>query len=225
VSSFTGGFQERVIMKKLFFRTCLSVLVLSCSALLAPLAFADGAGLEREVEILELERQLAAFGTDFLGADAGAPEVRHLGGGLFSASFPLSQSARAQMLESLSAPQFSPQARRSSLTVLAAGQSPLPPVTPVATSHGVLADNTFPYSYWIISVNVSSQAVTRATTLKLSGPGLKFTKTVNFIYGPNTLSMFFFRPGNGAGRSGIYTLQGTVTGVGSMTTKFFAVDP
>jgi hypothetical protein len=109
--------------------------------------------------------------------------------------------------------------------VISIGQAPGTPAAPIAASHGVLSDTTYPYTYWIITLSLGSQTVTKSTTFKLTGPGLKLNKSFSAVYGAGGIWIYGYRPGVGVGRPGIYTFQGSVSGGGSITTKTFAVNP
>jgi hypothetical protein len=160
------------------------------------------------------------------GSALAPPVVRDLGNGFYSFSMPLSSEIRQQLEDSLQSnePSESDKAQPA-LTVIAVGQAPELPPTPVAADHGALSDTTFPYTYWIITLNLGSSTVTKKTTWKLTGPGLKFTKFANVVYGAGGIWGIGFQPGPGVGVPGIYTFQGTVAGAGTMTTKSFAVNP
>ena len=157
-----------------------------------------------------------------VGSAHEAPVFTDLGGGFYTVYIPLSPEVRERFLEAASLERDKAQ---SSLTVIAVGQASALPPTPVTTTHGALSDTTFPYTYWIITLNLGSQTVTKSTTLKLSGPGLKFNSSAAVVYGANGIWGVGYRPGAGVGVPGIYTLQGTVSGGGSITTKTFAVNP
>jgi hypothetical protein len=153
------------------------------------------------------------------------PVFTDLGGGFYSLSMTLSPALRERLLEAMSSDGVADKAQASSLTVISVGQAPASPSNPITTTHGAFSDATFPYTYWVITLNLGPQTVTKATTLKLTGPGLKFNRTQQVVYGANGIWVIGFRPGSGVGRPGIYTLQGSVSGGGSMTTKSFAVNP
>lgn len=157
-----------------------------------------------------------------VGSAHEAPVFTDLGGGFYTVYIPLSPEMRERFLEAASLERDKAQ---SSLTVISVGQASALPPTPVTTTHGALSDTTFPYTYWIITLNLGSQTVTKSTTLKLSGPGLKFNSSAAVVYGANGIWGVGYRPGVGVGVPGIYTLQGTVSGGGSITTKTFAVNP
>lgn len=178
-----------------------------------------GAGSTPQGEAMtqELESLLGPV----VGAAHEAPVFTDLGGGFYTVYIPLSPEMRERFLEAAS---LEREKAQSSLTVIAVGQASALPPTPVTTTHGALSDTTFPYTYWIITLNLG-QTVTKSTTLKLSGPGLKFNSSAAVVYGGNGIWGVGYRPGAGVGVPGIYTLQGTVSGGGSATTKTFAVNP
>ncbi len=157
-----------------------------------------------------------------VGSAHEAPVFTDLGGGFYTVFIPLSPEMRERFLE---ASALESDKAQSSLTVISVGQAPATPTTPVTTTHGALSDTTFPYTYWIITLNLGSKTVTKTTTLKLSGPGLKFNSSAAVVYGANGIWGVGYRPGTGVGVPGIYTLQGSVSGAGSITTKTFAVNP
>lgn len=203
----------------------LGVVLVAVLGLGAPAAFGGGEKALSVGEAEQMVRQMEALVGMFRDPAAEPPEFLELGDGLYAVSFPLSAQARERLTTGLPQAQVSMQARRPTIHVLAAGQAPLAPETPVAATHGVVSDATFPYTYWLITANLGSQPVTRATTLKLSGPGLKFNRSANVTYPANSVWGVFLRPGGSAGTPGIYTLQGTVANVGTVTTKTFAVSP
>ena len=152
-----------------------------------------------------------------------APRVSDLGDGFYAFSMPLSPELRERFSEAIDAQ--GEKAVVTSLTVIAVGQAPALPPTPVTTDHGALSDTTYPYTYWIITLNLGTQTVTKKTTWKLTGPGLRFNRSANVIYGANGIWGIGYRPGAGAGVPGIYTFQGIVSGGGAATTKSFAINP
>jgi hypothetical protein len=157
-----------------------------------------------------------------VGSAHEAPVFTDLGGGFYTVFIPLSPEMQERFLEASSLERDKAQ---SSLTVISVGQAPTTPPTPVTTTHGALSDTTFPYTYWIITLNLGSKTVTKSTTLKLTGPGLKFNSSAAVVYGANGIWGVGYRPGVGVGVPGVYTLQGSVSGAGSITTKTFAVNP
>lgn len=200
-----------------FRRLCCLGVVLAGFLLTAPArSFAADAIVTQEIETLL--GQLGNFEQE-------VPVFTDLGGGFYSISMTLSPALRERLLEAMSTDEMSEKAPASSLTVISVGQAPTLPPNPVSATHGALSDTTFPYTYWVITVNLGTQTVTKATTFKLNGPGLKFNRTQQVTYGANGIWGIGFRPGSGVGRPGIYTFQGSVSGGGSMTNKFFAVNP
>lgn len=181
---------------------------------------ADAVAGQSEAMTHELESLLG------LVADSAhaAPVFTDLGGGFYTVSIPLSPEMRQRFLEASSLDERNDKAQ-ASLTVISVGQAPAVPPIPVTTTHGALSDTTFPYTYWIITLNLGTQTVTKSTTLKLTGPGLKFTRSASVVYGANGIWGVGYRPGVGVGTPGIYTLQGSVSGGGSITTKSFAINP
>ncbi len=177
------------------------------------------ADFEHDTMTRELEALLGPLG----GSGGEAPVFTDLGGGFYSVSMTLPPGARERFLEAMG-PEEQEKAA-SSLTVISVGQAPALPTTPVTTTHGALSDTTFAYTYWIITLNLGPQTVTKTTTWKLTGPGLKFNRSAPVVYGANGIWGIGFRPGGGAGTPGIYTFQGSVSGGGSMTIKSFAVKP
>lgn len=158
-----------------------------------------------------------------VGSTHEAPVFTDLGGGFYTVYIPLSPEMRERFLEAASLEERDK--AQTSLTVISVGQATVLPPTPVTTTHGALSDTTFPYTYWVITLNLGSQTVTKSTTVKLTGPGLKFTRSASVVYGANGIWGVGYRPGVGVGVPGIYTLQGSVSGGGSITTKTFAVNP
>ncbi len=153
------------------------------------------------------------------------PTFADLGGGFYSISIDLPEEVRESLLEAMRSQEFADPEKAQSLFVISVGQAPVLPPNPITTTHGALSDTTFPYTYWIITVNLGSQTVTKSTTLKLSGPGLKFKKSINVVYGANGIWGIGYSPGAGVQTPGVYTLQGTVKDGGSITTKSFAIRP
>jgi len=215
-------------MKKLeFLRFVLSGLAMIGLLFIAPaIIFAADAVPGRDVQreaitqaVEDLVGQSAGFGHE-------APVFTDLGGGFYSLSMTLSPKVQASLLETMRSGELSGEATKAqSLFVISVGQAPVLPPNPVATTHGALSDTTFPYTYWIITLNLGNQTVTKSTRLKLTGPGLKFNRSVNVTYGANGIWGIGYSPGSGVRTPGVYTLQGTVSGGGSITTKSFAVNP
>jgi hypothetical protein len=170
-----------------------------------------------------MTREVEALVGQLGGSGGEAPVFTDLGNGFYTVSMTLPPGARERFLEAMG-PEEQEKAA-STLTVISVGQAPVLPSTPVTTTHGALSDTTFPYTYWIITLNLGPQTVTKTTTLKLTGPGLKFNRSNQVVYGANGIWGVGFRPGSGVGTPGIYTLQGSVSGGGSMTNKSFAVNP
>ncbi len=209
---------------------------LSCSALLAfvfigflsiaPIslsaaAAAPGGEPRREAVAHEIEN----FVEQFAGLTPEEPVFTELGDGFYSLSITLSQGIRERLLEAMRSHEITETQKAQSLFVISVGQAPVLPPNPITTTHGALSDTTFPYTYWIITVNLGAQTVTKSTTLKLSGPGLKFKRSINVVYGANGIWGIGYSPGGGVRTPGIYTLQGTVKDGGSITTKSFAINP
>jgi hypothetical protein len=183
-------------------------------------AFAFAANFQQEAMTREVETLFGQLG----GLGEEAPVFTDLGGGFYTVSMTLPPGTRERLLEAMS-PEEQEKMAAASLTVISVGQAPALPPSPVTTTHGALADTTYPYTYWIITLNLGAQTVTKTTTLKLTGPGLKFNRSTQVTYGANGIWGVGFRPGGGMGTPGIYTLQGSVSGGGSITTKSFAVHP
>lgn len=200
-------------------RFVLAGLFVAGLAALAP-NFSFAAEFHQEAVTREVE---ALFG-DLGGMGGEAPVFTDLGGGFYTVSMSLPQGVREYLLEAMSTEERE-KAAAASLTVISVGQAPTLPPNPITTTHGALSDTTYPYTYWIITLNLGSQNVTKSTTLKLTGPGLKFNRSTQVTYGAGGIWGVGFRPGGGVGVPGIYTLQGTVSGAGSITTKTFAVNP
>ncbi len=180
---------------------------------------AAGADPQREV----MTRQFEALAGQLAGPGHEEPVFTDLGNGFYSVFIALPPGARERFQEALGAEETNEKAQ-TSLTVISVGQAVATPSTPVTTSHGALSDTTYPYTYWIITLNLG-QTVTKATTAKLTGPGLKFNKSIPVLYGGNGIWGIGYRPGSGVGTPGIYTFQGSVSGGGSITTKSFAINP
>lgn len=154
------------------------------------------------------------------------PVFTDLGGGFYSLSMPLPPKVQASLLEAMRLGEVTGKAKKaSSLIVISVGQAPVVPPSPITTTHGALSDTTYPYTYWIITLNLGTQTVTKSTTLKLTGPGLKFNQSANVTYGAGGIWGIGYSPGSGVHTPGVYTLQGTVSGAGSITTKSFAINP
>lgn len=209
-------------MKELGFRRLILFGITLVGLLIFAPAQGQAAGREpqREAMTQELESLLGPVGDS---AHA-APVFTDLGGGFYTVYIPLSPEMRERFLEASSLNEQNEKAQ-ANLTVISVGQATVLPPTPVTTSHGALSDTTYPYTYWVITLNLGTQTVTKSTTLKLTGPGLKFTRSASVIYGANGIWGVGYRPGAGVGVPGIYTLQGSVSGGGSITTKTFAVNP
>ncbi len=162
---------------------------------------------------------------DLAGAEHEEPVFTDLGGGFYSVSMALSPALRQRFEDALRTEDPAGKAQAPSLTVISVGQATALPDTPITTSHGALSDTTYPYTYWVITLNLGNQTVTKTTTFKLTGPGLKFNRSVPVTYGAGGIWGIGFRPGSGVGTPGIYTFQGLVSGGGSITTKSFAINP
>ena len=155
-----------------------------------------------------------------------APVFTDLGDGFYSVHIPLTPKIQESLREAMgSRDEFTQKARAQSIYVISVGQSPVLPPNPIATTHGALSDTTYPYTYWVITLNLGSQTVTKTTTLKLNGPGLKFNRSINAVYGANGIWGIGYSPGAGVQKPGVYTLQGSVKDGGSITTKSFAINP
>jgi hypothetical protein len=112
----------------------------------------------------------------------------------------------------------------STFFVLATGQQLTSPADPRVCIHASVSLTNAPYNYWVVVLNLGTKEVRAATTLKLSGPGLKFNKSAPAAYGANSIWVLWYNPENGVGQPGVYTLQATASGA-SATTKSFAVNP
>ncbi len=149
-----------------------------------------------------------------------------LGGGFYAYSIPLTPELRARLLAAIPAEGATGGVEAAqTFFAISAGQSPAPPTDPITTQHGALSDVTFPYNYWFIVLNLGTKDVRRKTTLKLSGPGLKFNRSFQFTYPKNGIWLVGHFPNAGAGVPGVYTFQATVDTGGSITNKSFAVFP
>jgi hypothetical protein len=189
----------------------------------APPAAADaasGRGAQHDAVTHEFETLLGQFP----GTSSEEAVFTDLGDGFYTVFVPLSPALRASLLDAVRASAPADKAAQS-LFVISVGQAPTVPSTPVAATHGALSDTTYPYTYWVITLNLGAQTVTKTTSVKLTGPGLHFNRSANVVYGANGIWGVGYRPGSGVQVPGIYTLQGTVSGGGSITTKSFAVNP
>lgn len=193
-------------------------------AVAAFLLFGAAGSFAADFEHDAMTREVGALLEQLGGPGGEAPVFTDLGGGFYTVSMTLPPGARERFLEAMG-PEEQEKAAASSLTVISVGQAPALPSTPVTTTHGALSDTTFAYTYWIITLNLGTQTVTKATTWKLTGPGLKFNRSAQVVYGANGIWGIGYRPGGGVGTPGIYTFQGSVSGGGSMTTKSFAINP
>jgi hypothetical protein len=193
----------------------------------APSAAADpasGRGVQRDAMTHEFETLLGRFPGTSSGTPSEGAVFTDLGGGFYTVFVPLSPALRARFLEAARESAPTDKAAQS-LFVISVGQAPTVPTTPVAATHGALSDTTYPYTYWVITLNLGANTVTKTTSVKLTGPGLHFNRSANVVYGANGIWGVGYRPGSGVQVPGIYTLQGTVSGGGSITTKSFAVNP
>ncbi len=217
--------KERTRMKKLEFRrSVLPGLAMVGLLFIAPatLCAADAAHVQREA-ITQAVETLLGQSTGFGHEE---PVYTDLGDGFYSLSMALPPKVQASLLEAMRSSEITGEAAQAqSLFVISVGQAPVLPPTPITATHGALSDTTFPYTYWIITLNLGSQTVTKSTKLKLTGPGLKFNRSVNVTYGANGIWGIGYSPGSGVRTPGVYTLQGTVSGGGSITTKSFAINP
>jgi hypothetical protein len=196
--------------------------------LLITMPFASAAELpDARTRGIAVDEEIGTLFEQHLGVKPEAPVFTDLGDGFFSLSYPLSPEMREKLLvavQSETSTELTGKAAQT-LFVISVGQAPTTPSDPITTTHGALSDTTFPYTYWIITLNLGRQNVTKATTLKLTGPGLKFTRSANVVYGANGIWVVGYRPDGGVRTPGVYTLQGTVAGGGSITVKSFAVNP
>jgi hypothetical protein len=197
--------------------------MLALLLIMTPLALAAELP-DAQVRSVAMDEEIVTLFEQHFGVKPEAPVFSDLGDGFFSVSYPLTPELQEKMREAL-IPDVENAKAAQSLFVIAVGQSPLTPSDPITTTHGALSDTTFPYTYWIITLNLGRQNVTKATTLKLTGPGLKFTRSANVIYGADGIWVVGYQPGGGVRTPGVYTLQGTVAGGGSITTKSFAINP
>jgi hypothetical protein len=208
-----------------FRRFVLGGLALAGACLVTPhLSHAAGLAAENDSQNEVLTQEIESLVRPLAGVAPEGAVFTDLGEGFYSVSIPLSPQLRERLLQAIGSADASQRAQ-APLTVISVGQAPALPPSPVTTTHGALADTTFPYTYWIITVNLGNQRLTKATSLKLTGPGLKFNRSTQVAYGANGIWGIGYRPGGGVVKPGIYTLQGTVNGGGSITTKFFAINP
>ncbi len=152
------------------------------------------------------------------------PNFIDLGDGFYAYSIPLTPGLRERLKAALPAGAEGAEAAQTFFAI-SAGQSPAPPTNPINTEHGALSDATFPYNYWFIVLNLGTKNVRKKTTLKLSGPGLKFNRSFQFNYPANGIWLVGHAPNAAVAVPGIYTFQATVDGGGSITNKSFAVFP
>jgi len=155
----------------------------------------------------------------------GMSDFQDLGGGLYAYPIPFTPEMRERLLAAIPAEEPIGGKAAQTFFAISAGQSPAPPTDPITTPHGALSDATFPYQYWFIVLNLGTRNLTRRTTFKLSGPGLKFNKTFNFTYNANGIWLVGYFPNAGVRVPGVYTYQATVEGGGTITNKSFAVLP
>jgi hypothetical protein len=206
---------------------CFPMLALALATLLftaPPLVCADEA-ITGSDQGEALANQVEGIFGQLAGSTHEAPLFTDLGGGFYSVSMTLSPELRERLAEAIRVTQEAKKAPPQTLFVISVGQAPALPASPVSATHGVLSDTTYPYTYWIITLNLGSQTVTKTTTFKLTGPGLKFNRSAGVVYGAGGIWGIGYRPGAGVGAPGIYTFEGSVSGGGAISTKSFAVNP
>src|SRR6185503_12144670 len=169
--------KERMRMQTLTFRrfvglgaALLRILLLAA----APSAAADpasGRGVQRDAMTHEFETLLGQFPGTSSGTPSEGAVFTDLGGGFYTVFVPLSPALRARFLEAARESAPTDKAAQS-LFVISVGQAPTVPTTPVAATHGALSDTTYPYTYWVITLNLGANTVTKTTSVKLTGPGL-----------------------------------------------------
>jgi hypothetical protein len=205
-----------------FRRSLLMGLALVGLLAVAPALFAaePGADRLRESGAAQIEGLLAQS-MDFNGA---TPVFTDYGDGFYSLSATLDPATRDRLLAAVDGARDK-KAPAASLAFLAAGQSLSTPSNPAALIHAALSNTTLTYNYWVVVVNLGSQTVTKATSFKLTGPGLTFNRTVSVPYHANGIWVVWYNPASGVHNPGFYTYVGGVSGSGTFTTHTFAVNP
>lgn len=188
-----------------------------CLSLVVLLAGVPAArGQQQEVRALDLESSLQQL---LESTDAEAVYT-DLGDGFHSVSVALSPEARERFLATLGSDGAE---KALPFYLLASGQQLTDPANPSVCIHASLSSVSAPYNYWLVVLNLSSQNVTRTTTVKLTGPGLKFSKAVSATYNANGIWAVWYNPGVGVGRAGLYTLKASVASAGTFVIRTYAV--
>jgi hypothetical protein len=191
--------------------------------LIANTAFAgDGAARLRESGAAQIE-ELLQQSVDFNGA---TPVFTDYGDGFYSLSATLDPATRDRLLAAAD-PEGTgdKKAPAVALTLLAGGQSLSPPASPAVCIHAPLSSTTLVYNYWLVVLNLGSQNVVKTTTFKLTGPGLTFNKSFSVTYRANGIWVVWYNPGASVHNPGFYTYVATVAGLGSFTSRTYAVNP
>jgi hypothetical protein len=208
-------------MDRLFSRRLLAgVLVVALCLVLGPAARAADLARSAEAQALGVE----ALFQQLLDSNQVRPVFADLGGGFHSMSISLPPEAVGRLAEAAQVDADGVARKGQSFVVLATGLQLTAPTNPSTLIHAALSSTDLPYNYWVITLNLGSQDLTRKTTLVLSGPK-KFNKSVVVNYGANGIWAVWYNPAVGVGTPGVYTLKATVDGGGSATTKSFAVNP
>lgn len=161
---------------------------------------------------------------ELLDSNIATPVYTDYGDGLHSLSIALTPEIRERLLAATNAGDFAK--KPQTFFVLSTGQQLTSPADPGICIHASLSLANASYNYWVVALNLGTKNVTATTTLKLSGPGLKFNKSAQILYGAGGIWIVWYNPGAGVGQSGLYTLQSSVAGAsGSATSKSFAVFP
>jgi hypothetical protein len=210
-------------MKSREFRRSLVVGLALVGLLVVVPAFAAGGGADRlrESGAAQIEGLLQQY-MDFNGA---TPTFTEYGDGLYSLSIALDAATRERMLAAVDSAGVGDKRAPVSLTFLAAGQSLSTPSNPAALIHAALSNTTLVYNYWVVVVNLGSQNVTKATSFKLTGPGLTFNRSFSIPYNANGIWVAWYNPAASVRNPGFYTYVGSVSGLGTFTTHTFAVNP
>jgi hypothetical protein len=218
------GRLERITMKnRAFRRLLLTGLVLAGLLIVVPAAFAAGNGADRQLEsgAAQMESLLGQY-VDLHGA---APVFTDYGDGFYSLSVQLDPADNDRLLAAVDADGAADKKAPASLTLLAGGQSLSSPTTPTACIHAALSNTTLTYNYWVVVLNLGTQNVTRTTSFKLTGPGLTFNRSFSVPYGANGIWVTWYNPAASVRNPGLYTYVASVTGLGSFTSRSFAINP
>lgn len=177
---------------------------------------------QQEVKASEIETLFQ----DLLDSNDTPPVFTEYGDGFYSLSAALRPEVRDRLLAAARSGELTGLTDKAqTFFVLSTGQQLTSPSDPGICIHASLSLATAPYNYWVVVLNLGTRNVTSKTTLKLSGPGLKFNRSFQVTYGANGIWVVWYNPGVGVGQSGLYTLQSTAAGGGSASTKSFAVFP